>query len=272
MYVSVVNDAGAPVTDLGPADFIVREDNVAREVLHVAPATGPDADRDSRRQQHAPRATTSRTIRTALPAFVAALTDGPAGQKNEVSIIAHRRTADRSRRLHHQPRRRSRRASIASGRCRDTGAYLLDGILEVCQGFKKREATRPVIVALTTEGPGVEQPASRSGHRTAASDRRDVERHRRSDARPAASATRRAIATWCSTRGRASRAARARQPPRHRRSPTGSSSSPIELTHQYQVTYARPQSLIPPERFTVATNKPGLTARGMSVKETKNKS
>ena len=24
-----------------------------------------------------------------------------------------------------------------------------------------------------------------------------------------------------------------------------------ELTHQYQVTYARPQSLIPPERVTV---------------------
>ena len=39
-----------------------------------------------------------------------------------------------------------------------------------------------------------------------------------------------------------------------------------ELTHQYQVTYARPQSLIPPERFTVATNKPGLTARGTLVK------
>ena len=26
---------------------------------------------------------------------------------------------------------------------RDTGAYLLDGIIEVCQGFKKREAAAP---------------------------------------------------------------------------------------------------------------------------------
>jgi len=45
-----------------------------------------------------------------------------------------------------------------------------------------------------------------------------------------------------------------------------------QLMHQYKVTYARPQTLIPPERFTVATNKPGLTARGTLVRETKNKS
>ncbi len=41
LYVSVLNEAGAPVPDLGPSDFIVREDNVAREVLKVAPATEP---------------------------------------------------------------------------------------------------------------------------------------------------------------------------------------------------------------------------------------
>jgi hypothetical protein len=40
-----------------------------------------------------------------------------------------------------------------------------------------------------------------------------------------------------------------------------------ELTHQYRVTYARPDSLIPPERVTVAAAKPGLTARGTAIKE-----
>ena len=34
-----------------------------------------------------------------------------------------------------------------------SGSYLLDGIIEASQGFKKREAQRPVIVAITTEGP-----------------------------------------------------------------------------------------------------------------------
>ena len=33
MYVSVLDEAGAPVPDLGPSDFIVREDNATREVL-----------------------------------------------------------------------------------------------------------------------------------------------------------------------------------------------------------------------------------------------
>src|SRR5207247_1327268 len=40
-----------------------------------------------------------------------------------------------------------------------------------------------------------------------------------------------------------------------------------ELTHQYRVTYAHPQSLIPPERVTVAAARAGLTARGTLVKE-----
>jgi hypothetical protein len=40
-----------------------------------------------------------------------------------------------------------------------------------------------------------------------------------------------------------------------------------QLLHQYKVTYARPQSLIPPERVTVAAAKPGLTARGTLVKD-----
>ena len=42
-----------------------------------------------------------------------------------------------------------------------------------------------------------------------------------------------------------------------------------ELTHQYKVTYARPQSLIPPERVTVTAARPGITARGTLIQEEK---
>jgi hypothetical protein len=35
------------------------------------------------------------------------------------------------------------------------------------------------------------------------------------------------------------------------------------------VTYARPQSLIPPERVTVSAAKPGVIARGTLIKEEK---
>ena len=41
MYVSVLDEAGAPVADLGPSDFTVREDKAGREVLRVAPADDP---------------------------------------------------------------------------------------------------------------------------------------------------------------------------------------------------------------------------------------
>jgi hypothetical protein len=40
-----------------------------------------------------------------------------------------------------------------------------------------------------------------------------------------------------------------------------------ELKHQYRVTYARPQTLIPPERVTVSSGRPGLTVRGTAVIE-----
>src|SRR5215213_1024800 len=41
VFVGVTNSRGIPVTGLGAADFTVREDNVAREVLRVAPTSAP---------------------------------------------------------------------------------------------------------------------------------------------------------------------------------------------------------------------------------------
>src|SRR5439155_1330768 len=88
MTVSVVNDSGAPVEGLGPTDFVVREDNVSREVLRVAPADEPmqiallvdtsTASRDNIAH-----------FRTALPQFVTMLTNPNAsGAKNQVAIVA----------------------------------------------------------------------------------------------------------------------------------------------------------------------------------------
>jgi hypothetical protein len=266
MYVSVVNEAGAPVPDLGTADFVVREDNVAREVLRVEPAVDPMQVAVLVDNSAASRDNISH-MRQALPSLVAALTDGPAGQRNEVTIVAigERPTvlADYS----------TNRAALQKGIDRiwslhDSGAYLLDGIIEVCQGFKKREAGRPVIVALTAEGPEfsnrqhdqVVDPLKASG---AAFNAIII-------GRPSSS-----LSSEARERGLVlDEGTRTTGGARVEILAVESLSLKLkqladQLTHQYKVTYARPQSLIPPERFAVATSKPGLSARGTLVKETK---
>jgi hypothetical protein len=42
-----------------------------------------------------------------------------------------------------------------------------------------------------------------------------------------------------------------------------------QLSHEYRITYGRPESLIPPERVTVEVKRPGATARGVPIKEPK---
>ena len=44
-----------------------------------------------------------------------------------------------------------------------------------------------------------------------------------------------------------------------------------QLTHQYRVTYSRPETLIPPEKVTVSVKGAGLTARGALIKESSGK-
>jgi len=265
LYVSVLNDAGAPVPDLGPSDFVVREDGLAREVLRVVPATDPMQIAVLVDNSQAARDDIA-DLRKALRAFVTAMTAGSAaGGKNELAIIG---LADRPTVLADYT---SDVARLGKGIDRvfstpQSGTLLLQGIIEVCKGFKTREAARPVIVAITTEGPELSdryydlvlEPLLASG------------------------AAFHAIVLG-PPRGGTSDAARDRGMVLDRGTRetggrrdnvlTSMSLTPkltelaAELTHQYKVTYAHPDSLIPPEHVTVAAAKAGMTARGTLVKE-----
>ena len=262
LYVSALTDAGAPVANLGPADFIVREDNLAREILKVEPATEP--------MQIAVLVDTSQGarddishLRTALPPFLTALTTGEI--RNEVAIIAigERPTVYTNYTVN--------QAELKKGVDRiwsiqGSGTYLLDGLIEVGQGFKKRGAQRPVIVAILSEGPELsnrqhEQVLDALKNNAAAfhaitlgrpsTSLSDEARERDTvlDQGPRATGGRREeLLTPMALAAKLTQLA-------------------DELTHQYKVTYARPQSLIPPERVTVAAAKPGLTVRGTLIKE-----
>ncbi len=262
MYVSVVNAEGAPVPDLGTTDFIIREDNVGREVLSVAPATEP--------MQIAILVDTSQAardeiahMRTALPGFVAALTGGAV--KNDVAIIA---VGERPTVFTDYT---SNRAMLQKGIDRiwsvqGSGTYLLDGLVETAQGFKQRESTRPVIVSITTEGTElgnwqhdqVIAPLKATGAAYHAITRgrpssslSDEMRNRNivlDEGPRQTGGSRGELLTGMALGGKLTQLAN-------------------ELTHQYRVVYSRPQSLIPPEKTTVAAAKPGLTARGTVVKD-----
>jgi hypothetical protein len=264
MYVSVVNDAGAPVLDLGVSDFVIREDRVEREVLRVAPAAEPMqieilVDNSDAAQDYI------RDIRAALPAFIDALaTPNEGGRRNEIGLIA---LADRPTILTPST---FDAAQLKKGVDRifaqnESANYLLDGIIEVCKGFKKRGAARPVIIAITTEGPeyssqhfdlvlGPLHDTGAAFHVIAVgplSNDTSDESHNRGtvlDRGPSSTGGRfEHLFTSMGLAGKLTQIAN-------------------ELTHQYRVTYARPQSLIPPDTTTVSVSKPGLTARGTAVK------
>jgi hypothetical protein len=266
MYVSVVDQTGAPVPNLGPADFVVREDNVSREVLRVVPATDPMqiailVDNSTAAAPLVPQ------IRRALPAFVEELTKPTAsGRRNEVAIITlgSRPTILANYSIDAAPLTKA--IDRIWEESLNTGYYLLNGIIETSQGFKKREATRPIIVAITSEGAELSSrhpdqvltPLHDSGAALhvisiglPTSGISDDERYRDRvvDEGPRTSGgTHTQLLAVTALPGRLQQLANA-------------------LTHSYRVIYAHPDSLIPPQRVTVAARRPELTAFGSLEKD-----
>jgi hypothetical protein len=252
IYVSALDEKGAPVPGLGPTDFIVREDGQAREVLSVGPADDPMqiallVDNSQAGEQYV------RDYREALPAFINAMTSG--GAKHQIAVITMAErptiavdyTTDPAMAI-----KGAQRIFSFSG----SGTYLLDGIIETSQGLAKRAAERPVIVAVTTEGPelsdrqyqAVLEPLKFSGAafhvfilgRPVNSDHdRSVVLNQGSSQTGGRYET---VLIGTALSGRLLQLA-------------------TELRNQYKVTYARPPRLVPPEKVTVTAAKPGLTMR-----------
>ena len=86
IYASALDQSGAPVPNLGPTDFVVREDKVAREILSVAPAADPMqiALLVDNSQASDPFI---RDYREALPAFINTIAADETGAKHQVAII-----------------------------------------------------------------------------------------------------------------------------------------------------------------------------------------
>jgi hypothetical protein len=259
-YVSAFDErTRAPITGLGVRDFVVREDGAAREVLRVTPASSPMpvtilVDNTQDATGHIA------DIRRALASFVKALDGiGP------ISIIG---VADRPTLLRDYT---TDQKLLQEGVGKvfampGAGATLLDAIVEISRGIQKREEDRAAMVILTTENTEfstrhyneVLEALERGGAQLHAvilntpegSSLADPVRNRASvlDIGPKKSGgTREDVLTSQAFESKLLELA-------------------AILKSQHRVVYARPQTLIPPEKLEITSAKPGVTVSGAAAR------
>jgi hypothetical protein len=262
LYVSVVDKQGAPVTAVTPADVVVREDGVAREVLKVEPATEPM--RVALLVDNSAAATRSiQFLREALVPFATRLTaaghsvalvtlgDRPTLQVDATTDIARLRSRGLDR-LFAQP---------------GAGMYLLEALMDVSKGFVKNDTPRPVIVAVITEGTEFSNTQAETAIK-AVKDTGAIfhaivltEGPRADDG---ADETRQRNIVL--DRGTKENGGERETLISHMALKDRLDTLASELLGQVAVTYASPERLVPAEKITVSAAKDGLVARGVPVR------
>jgi hypothetical protein len=256
LYVSVFDQkTRAPMTGLGTTDFVVKEDGASREVLRVAPATTPMpialvVDNSQAATDTIP------DLRKALAAFLRGV-DG-------VGPVALVTVADRPT-IVRDYTTDQKQLQDAAGRifaAPQSGATLLDAIIEVSKGLEMRESDRAALVIVTTENVEystryhreVLDRLKKSGAMMhvlvltsdGGTSLDDAARNRASvlDLGPKTSGgVRFDVLTSMGYEGRLQELAKI-------------------LKSQHQVIYARPQRLLPPDKIEVTAANPELVASG----------
>lgn len=251
VFVSVVDKNEVPVTGLSAGEFIVREDDVSREVLRASPATEP--------MQIALLLDTSAAIenfvldlRIAVRNFIKTM----AG-KHEIALIG---VGERPTVISDYTRDAARlEKGIGAIFARpDSGMYLLEAIVESSDGLRKRKAARPHIIVVAARGPEF----SDRYHQSVLDSLRE------------SNATLHSLTLTRSAVGKDEQElqltiANGTRMTGGRRDDLLTSqayadrlqSLAVELNGQYQVTYARTKTLIPPKAMEVTAKRPGVTVR-----------
>ena len=152
LFVSVLDQAGAPVKGLGPDAFVVREDGRQVEVLRVSPATQP-VDLAILVDNSQAATPYIQDMRDALEAFINRM----ARNGHHVATIG---LADRPTILTDYT---NNPALAAKGVNRlfaqpGAGTTLLDAIVDTSRGLQKRENERRVMLVVTSEGTDFSVP------------------------------------------------------------------------------------------------------------------
>jgi Ca-activated chloride channel homolog len=259
MFVSVLDKADAPVPSLAPADFIVREDGMAREVLRAEKATGPVTlallvDTSQEAQPYIA------DMRRSLTAFVTRM-----GGKNPIAIMGFgERPTVLTDYTFDVP-------SLLTGVGRvfatqGSGSTLLQAVDDTCKALKKRDFERGVIVAVTAGGPEFSErdyqqffPVLRDAGVAVHVMSFDITPPNMSNAGQrnreqfidaltrATGGNRFSLLSSMALDGAMATLA-------------------DQIANQYRVTYFRPERLIQPQKVEVTVRQPGFTVRGTPAK------
>jgi VWFA-related protein len=257
IFVSAVDGRGDPVEGLGAPDFAIAEDGRPREVLRVSPAVEPIdiallLDTSASAERAVPR------MRDAVRAFVTQMAVG-----NQIALVG---LADRPTILVDYTSS-TERLTQGIGRLfamHGSGMTLLDAIVEIAAGLRRRETPRAAIVPVITNGVEFTNRYARdvtAAVRTAgAALHAVVVGHL-----PIGSTEERERAIVLDTGTRETGG-------QHVTLLTESALEQAllrlarELTSQYKVVYGRPESLIPPDKIEVRPARPGVTMRGTPMR------
>ncbi len=254
VYASVVDKDDAAVKGLSASAFIVRENDVAREVLRASTATEP--------MQIALLVDTSQAIddhlldiRNGILAFFKQV-----GGKHEVSLIGF---GERPTVLVDLTRDTARlEKGIGSVFARQgSGTYILDAIVESADALRRRKAARPHIVVFAARGPEFSERHNQTV----------VDALRESGAtlhtlmlnRPGIGVNSREEQELQMTAANGTKMSGGRRDDLLTTMALGDRLKSLltELENQYQITYARTKTLIPPKTLEVSTKRTDVTVR-----------
>ncbi len=259
IYVTVVDKDDKPVLGLSPAEFVVREGGMAREVLRVEPASEPAQialliDTSAAVEPHVG------DVRRALQTFFKEV-----GGKHEVAVVGYGERPTVLVDYTRDPKRLESSLGMIFQRA-NSGTELMDAIVDVSHGLQKRKAQRPVIVVFNTRG----QEFGERTHTTVIDELRTfpVTLHALVLIRRGVpSLNEREQQEMELTLADGTKVTGGRRDELLTTMALGDRLHAVleEINNQYKLTYARPKALIPPETLEVTSKRPGVIVRARQV-------
>jgi len=258
ILVSAATNKDVPVEGLTPADFVVRENGVAREVIRVTSAPPPShvvllVDDSNVMQQAIPH------LRDGLPVFIGRMAELSPSPQIGLWTFGERPTKRADVSPNPEPPLAAAKKLFA---ITNAGAYFLQGIIEVTQDLRKKSAPQPIIVAFVNE----------SGAEFSGDVRQQV-----ADALKRTGASLWTISLQTGAQPMGSQELRERAAVLGDITADSGGMNKVILTHQsidsaftmlaaliksrYLVTYGRPDSLVPPDKIEVTPKRADVRMR-----------